>query len=128
MTRIIRLISILALTCLTACGAGVQQRSGGGGLAQQQQPLILELLLIGALADADGESGGGSKSSDSGLGTGAVLLGTAVIAAGAYLIVSNSSAVDGSDPEVAPAPTFKHAPNVGTPDFVRAALDAPPGL
>ena len=118
--RIARFALCLALVSLTACaGAGRQTH----GTAQRHDPLLGELLIIGAVADAAGRGGDSDyDDDDGGSGGGAMfaVVGAAAIAAGiAYLVLSDSGDVDGIE---APRQPFNSINNVSAaPDFIQAA-------
>lgn len=123
--RFIRLAAVLTLTCLTACaGAGAQS---GGGFGQLRQAQYSDYGRVASLpADMRREAGRAVfEKVESGVETMETMLivGASVIAvAGAILLVGvMSDDVDAEKPAPVETP-FEHAPNVGTPDFVRVAL------
>lgn len=114
-----RIAMLISLTFFTACAAVGPQQSG---LASRQDPLLGELLLLGAIAEAGRGSDSDYGSSSSGGNDGNLLLALALIAGGVattFLLIDGGE-VDGEvDATQGPiGPDY----NVGAPDFVRVAL------
>lgn len=125
--RIIRLLAILALTGLTACGGLVPR--GGNGLAQQRFAQTSDYANVaGGPSPVTGEEAAvilndAKRGIDNFVTTMLVGAGILVLVGGAIWAGSSSDAGAAAKPDA-----FKHAPNVNTPDFVRRALVDSPGL